>query len=108
MGINRGTSAREEELLDLRDQDHDKSGMEENQNPEHRTDNPVKREESDSPSDTTEKQGIDYSGSHSNNIVSGSNAPQHWWSLDIKQDRKKKKKSPSVREESCWISPTRI
>ena len=44
------------DLLDLNHQNHYKSEMEENQNPEHRTDNPVKREESDSPSDTTEKQ----------------------------------------------------
>ena len=44
------------ELLDLMEQNHYKSEMEENQNPEHRTDNPAEREESDSPSDTTEKQ----------------------------------------------------
>eukprot|EP00064_Thunnus_orientalis_P018917 superscaffoldBa00004520_g19026 len=42
---------------DLSVQDHDDSGMEENQNqnPEHRTDNPVKREKSDSTSATTDK-----------------------------------------------------
>ena len=44
------------ELLDFTDQDHYKSEMEENQNPEHRTDNPVKREEPDSASATTHTQ----------------------------------------------------
>ena len=44
------------DLLDFIDQDHYKSGKEVNQNPEHRTDNPIKREESGSPSTTTDKQ----------------------------------------------------
>ena len=44
------------ELLDFTDQDHYKREMEENQNPEHRTDMPVKEEEPESSSDTTEKQ----------------------------------------------------
>ena len=44
------------DLLDFTDQDHYKSRMEENQNQEHRTDSPIKREESGSPSATTDKQ----------------------------------------------------
>ena len=44
------------DLLDFIDQDHYKRGMEENQNPEHRTDDPVKKTESDSASGTTDKQ----------------------------------------------------
>ena len=43
------------ELLDFTDQDHYKSEMED-QNPDHRTDNPVKREEPDSASATTHTQ----------------------------------------------------
>ena len=45
-----------ETLLDFNHQNHYKSGMAQNQNPEHRTDNPVKREEPDSASATTVKQ----------------------------------------------------
>ena len=55
------------DLLDFTDQDHYKTEMEENQNhyktemeenqnPEHNNDNPVKREEPDSPSATTDRQ----------------------------------------------------
>ena len=44
------------ELLDFTDQDHYKSEMEENQDPDHRTYNPVKREEPESPSGTNDKQ----------------------------------------------------
>ena len=43
-------------LLDFYVQGHHKSRMEENQNPEHLTNNPVKREESGSPCATTDKQ----------------------------------------------------
>ncbi|CAK6982422.1 uncharacterized protein DDB_G0287625-like isoform X5 [Scomber scombrus] len=44
------------DLLDFTDQDHYQSRMDQNQNPEHHADNPVKREESDSPSATTDTQ----------------------------------------------------
>ena len=44
------------DLMDFTDQDHYKSEMEENHNLEHRTDNPVKIEEPDSPSATTDTQ----------------------------------------------------
>ena len=44
------------DLLDFTDQDHYKIRMEENQNPENHTNNPVTREEPGSPSATTDKQ----------------------------------------------------
>ena len=44
------------DLLDFTDQDHYKSEMEQNQNAEERYNNPVKIEEPDSPSATTDKQ----------------------------------------------------
>ncbi|XP_044198000.1 zinc finger protein 345-like [Thunnus albacares] len=75
------------DLLDFKDQDHYKIRMEENQNPENHTNNPVKREEPGSPSATTDKQGIENSGSHSNNTAGVSNAPQHWLLPDIKQEK---------------------
>ena len=46
------------DLLDFTDQDHYKIRMEENQNLENQTNNPVKREEPGSPSATTDKQVI--------------------------------------------------
>ncbi|XP_042257586.1 zinc finger protein 2 homolog isoform X2 [Thunnus maccoyii] len=75
------------DLLDFKDQDHYKIKVEENQNPENHTDNPVKREEPGSPSATTDKQGTENSGSHSNNTAGVSNAPQHWLLPDIKQEK---------------------
>ncbi|XP_042257738.1 uncharacterized protein LOC121889653 isoform X2 [Thunnus maccoyii] len=71
--------------------------MEENQNPEHRTDNPVKGEESGSASATTDKQGIDDCGSHSNNTVGGNNAPQRWLPPNIKQEKEEEEQSISQR-----------
>ncbi|CAK6981142.1 zinc finger protein 345-like, partial [Scomber scombrus] len=69
------------DLLDFTDQDQ-------NQNPEHHTNNPViKREESDSPSATTDTQGIDNSGSYLNYKVDGSNSPPCWLPLDVKQEK---------------------
>ena len=44
------------DLLDVTDQDHYKTRIEENQNLENQTNDPVKREEPDSPSATTDKQ----------------------------------------------------
>ena len=44
------------DLLDFTDQNHYKSEMEENQNPEHRAEIPVKIEEPDSPSAATDSQ----------------------------------------------------
>ena len=44
------------DLMDSTDQDHYKTEMEGNQNPEQLTDNPVNREDPDSPSATTAKQ----------------------------------------------------
>ena len=44
------------DLMDSTDQDHYKTEMEENQNSEQRLDNPVKREEPDSLSATTDRQ----------------------------------------------------
>ncbi|XP_067436490.1 zinc finger MYM-type protein 1-like isoform X2 [Thunnus thynnus] len=57
------------------------------QKTENHTDNPVKREEPGSPSATTDKQGTENSGSHSNNTAGVSNAPQHWLLPDIKQEK---------------------
>ena len=44
------------DLLDFTELVRYKSTMEENQNPEHRTDKPVKSQEADSPSASTDKQ----------------------------------------------------
>ena len=44
------------ELLDFTDQNHYKSGMEQNQNPELHADKPVKRAEPEPPSDTSRTQ----------------------------------------------------
>ncbi|XP_067436483.1 zinc finger protein 271-like isoform X3 [Thunnus thynnus] len=75
------------DLLDFTDQDHYKIKIEENQNPENHTDYPVKREEPGSPSATTDKQGTENSGSHSNNTAGVSDAPQHWLLPDVKQEK---------------------
>ncbi|XP_067436482.1 piggyBac transposable element-derived protein 4-like isoform X2 [Thunnus thynnus] len=75
------------DLLDFKDQDHYKIKVEENQNPENHTNNPVKREEPGSPSATTDKQWIENSGLHSNYIIGVSNVPQCWLLLEITQEK---------------------
>ncbi|XP_042257662.1 uncharacterized protein DDB_G0287625-like isoform X5 [Thunnus maccoyii] len=80
------------DLLDFTDQDHYKIRIEENQNPENHTNNPVKREEPGSPSATTDKQGTE----NSNNI-DGSNSPPRWVLPDIKQEKEEEEQSISQR-----------